>query len=1811
MNSENNRNSICWTRSISSGPPARRRWQARLHLPVCIAGILACLALDWLWIGAIPARADGPVPLNPAATWLSGDSAPTLSLAWGDVDGDGDLDLAVGDDGPNKLYLNENGVLQTASAWWSDDDDSTACVAWGDVDGDGDLDLAVGNGTHDVGQPNRLYLNESGTLQTTAAWVSSDSDNTQSVAWGDVDGDGDLDLAVVNGGGELIPLGQPNKLYLNEDGILQTTAAWQSGDSDETYSVAWGDVDGDGDLDLAVGNDGPNKVYLNEDGTLQTTAAWQSGDSDDTYSVAWGDVDGDGDLDLAVGNGNASDGGQPNKLYLNEGGTLQTAAAWHSGESDATWSVAWGDVDGDGDLDLAVGNYGLNKLYLNENGTLQTTAAWVSSDSDNTQSVAWGDVEGDGDLDLAVVNGGGELITLGQPNKLYLNEGGILQTAAAWQSGDSDDTYSVAWGDVDGDGDLDLAVGNDGPNKVYLNEDGTLQTTAAWQSDDGDDTLSVAWGDVDGDGDLDLAAGNWAEPNKVYLNEGGTLQATAAWRSGDSDNTWSVAWGDVDGDGDLDLAAGNEAQPNKIYLNEKGTLQTIAAWQSDDSESTRSVAWGDVDGDGDLDLAVGNEAQPNRLYLNEGGTLQTTAAWQSDDRNYTVSVAWGDVDGDGDLDLAAGNCATYQPNKLYLNGSGMLQTAAIWQSDDGYAAWSVAWGDVDGDGDLDLAVGNSGPSKVHLNEGGRLQTTAAWQSGNSNVTWSVAWGDVDGDGHLDLAAGDYAGPNKVYLNQRSAHPLYPGQTTAVAIDLSSDPVQTFSQTAVVTALAPANYYAVPGVRQSGLIPFTYTLFHPASELTWGIRAFYSPDGGGRWLEAAAATGAPTTDLAAGPYPTITLTNTHVFTWSIWESGLFGQSDNVVFRIEALPNLRPVTNSIPGPYQWPYVSAQTFPFRVRGSQVRVYSETAAAGNEAAGALVYRLPAGQASGGDPFADSAGQVFRTDSHGYLQGRGEIGLGDRLLAMLPITWTESYTLYYTSGAPTAVGLDAFSVISPGVQVLTVTADHPLYLFNLDVSLEWDAHNDAIFMEQLEYNLQRASEYLYDFTDGQAALGEVYVFHDAENWQTAHLRVYANNRLRPNAVLGGVISGTITDTLMPEITYEAGQIRMPATWNRYGDPGGSIGEDWPRTLAHEFGHYYLFLDDHYLGLNKDGQVISIDTCLDTAMTDPYRYSEYRDQADWLPDCADTMANHLTGRSDWATIELFYPELIGPDERGFNAGPTLMPFNFTEITLFDPLTPTQTLADPTFYFLTEDGQRYQPAEGTRGFLLKDDTWLLDVGEPVIDHILARGAKVGDRLCVFDAASSRLACEEIQAGDDQVVLYSFPDWRPEIIVSPVATNSIGVAVHTAESLSLQGRIFSIDGPATEVFDFTETASGTYEATITSTNVLLLEGFIQIWVDESVPRREMITDYSIGASPGAVRGHSGAVRGHGGAVRGHGGAVRGHGGAVRGHGVPILSGDGQVTIYTPDPTIPDGEFLTIQAATGTPELPPGRVQIGQAYRIAATEGTTNLDESSISFQYLGEAVPAGMEEDSTIYYWDGDEATWHALPTTLDMMDNFASAQISGSGLYALLTAYRVPLYAPGWNLFSYPLRSSQPVTAALVSISGYYTTVYGYDARESVWEAWKVYDVTVPDYVNDLEGLEFGRVYWINVSQAITMYVGGTGEESGVSVASLPSQVPATYYGEIVEGRTPGESITAWVGGNLCGQGQTLEVGDQIVYVIKVLAEAGGPPGCGGVGREVTFQVGSQIMNPTVSWDDERLWEVQLSSSTGPMMVYLPLVLKEN
>ena len=273
------------------------------------------------------------------------------------------------------------------------------------------------------------------------------------------------------------------------------------------------------------------------------------------------------------------------------------------------------------------------------------------------------------------------------------------------------------------------------------------------------------------------------------------------------------------------------------------------------------------------------------------------------------------------------------------------------------------------------------------------------------------------------------------------------------------------------------------------------------------------------------------------------------------------------------------------------------------------------------------------------------------FYRGTILLGKGNSLFALLPIFESEemsgAYTVYATNiqteTDQTVVGKE---VTESGVQVITVSASKPLILFDLNVSLEWDARQETAYIAQLKSNLERTSELLFDWTDGQMALGNITIYHNRAQWEDADVQILANNRYGPNADLGGLIAGTLTKTVMVDtnpvtVTYRAGQVRMGATWNRWGDSASDFDEDWSRAFTHELGHYLLYLGDNYYGFNDSGGVIDIDDC-SGVMANPYIPSdgqgedEFHSDAGWRNTCEETSSHHSVGRSDWATIKSFY-----------------------------------------------------------------------------------------------------------------------------------------------------------------------------------------------------------------------------------------------------------------------------------------------------------------------------------------------------------------------------------------------------------------------------------------------------------------------------------------------------------------------------------------------------------------------------------------------
>ena len=657
------------------------------------------------------------------------------AVAVGDVDNDGDIDFVLGlsDGTANQVWKNQLvesvglNLFDFQKAGLGSDIHSTDALALGDVDNDGDLDLVTGNSdfanlvwinngpfnlgsfSHDSGQPGHV--------------LGNNLDVTRAVKFADVDNDNDLDILFGNDG-------SPDQVWIN-NGSGSFTNSGQSLGNDASYAITVGDVDNDGDIDFVTGIiNGANKLWLNG-GSGVFSESGQSlvqPNTNQTRAVLLVDVDSDNDLDLIVG-----DEAQPNRVWFNDGKGVFEDTGQAMGAS-ASYAFAAADIDRDGDIDLVEAVRGQpNVVWINPATITPFISIPQEDNRYNTASIALGDIDGDGDLDMVEGNAL-------QGNRVYINDRSVFRDTFQTLAGDN--TTKVLLGDVDNDNDLDLIIANasapDNADLVYSNN-GLGVFTNSGQSLGSDDTQAAVLGDVDDDGDLDLVTGH-SGGTTLWLNTAGIFTDSGQGLS--TNNTRELVIEDMDNDGDLDLvfatASGNETWVNNAnnLPAEKGVFTPLPAITF--GGNVFAIDAGDINGDGKPDLAYGTTI--SRTAMNNPAPLPDPDPGTN---NY-ITCTLPDV-----FDY----CVDAQVN---ISG----------------AASSMALRDVDNDGDLDWILAYDGLNKVVFNDatggadGERPFNTPArvLSLGDNDDTRSIATGDIDNDGDIDIVEGNYGAVNKVWLN---------------------------------------------------------------------------------------------------------------------------------------------------------------------------------------------------------------------------------------------------------------------------------------------------------------------------------------------------------------------------------------------------------------------------------------------------------------------------------------------------------------------------------------------------------------------------------------------------------------------------------------------------------------------------------------------------------------------------------------------------------------------------------------------------------------------------------------------------------------------------------------------------------------------------------------------------------------------------------------------------------------------------------------------------------------------------------------
>ncbi|MBI2428218.1 MAG: T9SS type A sorting domain-containing protein [Ignavibacteriales bacterium] len=523
------------------------------------------------------------------------------------------------------------------------------------------------------------------------------------------------------------------------------------------------DIDNDGDFDLFVGTLGDDRVAFFKNTGTSTVAVFRRDTSllQSIYAQGYqftnadypalADLDSDNDFDLVIGGFNGI------LFYKNVGDSLHAQWLQDTVLFDAINDTigtdakpAFGDLDNDGDLDLLIGigesffgeiiPAGVTIAYRN-NGTPSAPSFVI----DNSLVAGIPDVglnsypylkemDNDGDLDLML---GRDLQTM-----LYYRNTGTAQ-APTWTSTPSlvspleTTTYwkNPAVCDLDGDNDNDLIYGTSDGSMYFYQNTGTpaspvlLRNTSYFQMiriDGGASTTSFA--DFDKDGDLDLLSGDWLGGLQYFRNDG------------------------------------NSAHPD--------FKKTTASFTIIDVGSYSSPRFVDLDNDGDFDIVAGNLNGTILCYINNSGTFaQNTTIFSGIDVGWQSAPSFADINNDGSLDMLV--CGEVSAEAKFYKNNGSNVFAADNSFISGVTVPSYAYpcfADIDKDGDYDLTFGKIGGELVFYENTG-TSTSPAWQLNNDIVSGievpqnsSPAFADLDGDGKLDLIIGEYSGNFSFYKN---------------------------------------------------------------------------------------------------------------------------------------------------------------------------------------------------------------------------------------------------------------------------------------------------------------------------------------------------------------------------------------------------------------------------------------------------------------------------------------------------------------------------------------------------------------------------------------------------------------------------------------------------------------------------------------------------------------------------------------------------------------------------------------------------------------------------------------------------------------------------------------------------------------------------------------------------------------------------------------------------------------------------------------------------------------------------------------
>ncbi len=699
-----------------------------------------------------------------------------------------------------------------------------------------------------------------------------------------------------------------------------------------------------------------------------------------------------------------------------------------------------------------------------------------------------------------------------------------------------------------------------------------------------------------------------------------------------------------------------------------------------------------------------------------------------------------------------------------------------------------------------------------------------------------------------------------------------------------------------------------------------------------------------------------------------------------------------------------------------------------------------GQPVAGAQVYWQ-------GEPVLDPySGKPQKTDTLGNIPLEGlEVQPGDTLVALAQQVEQPTvrdahddgwaYRTYLTNIEVDAAGnTQPFIVSGPGEQRLVVRRENTLVLFNLVVSVEWDATDD--YLQDVVTATQKAADFLYDVTDGQMTFGQVAIYDNAAHWTEADIQISTKNIVYPHAYVGGITADDPSHL-----------IRVGRFWDGNSGNQGNWSEDNGfRTLVHQFGHYGLGLYDEYFGYDVVGGKLvgrhdafctgqenrNPDTEATNASLMDYHYtsSELADVGRWTAWCQATAQHQLNnGEADWQTLLRLYSDasgqdrwqLVTPDQRAGPAnavsGPDTVPaaLPFPEVSIDN----TDLALDPFTLAVCRGGQPYLARAWVTLYRLGGQT--IDQGlTNFLGQLEILGARSGDTLQAISmdgALSGRMSVLPPQPGDclelDTPVSRDAAPGEangPYLRLWPTTDNNgllnglhlVATRTHPDDYLIYVLSGSDEIGPTGALSYHPDTNN--HQVQVSFSPAALLSGHVRVLgfqagqsskikallnsVNEQSTNLEALLDQADEAFVDLNVDYRLQRANH--------------------SQTDLFSNDGNLKLHLDTDSLPSNEVhFLISSPWGLPGPPPMSDIIGETYEIVASNNIIELEKPAVLRFRYDSVINLTTERSPGIYHWDFDTSTWQHLGGEVDLAQRQVVITVTKLGLYALMGDLATP------------------------------------------------------------------------------------------------------------------------------------------------------------------------------------------------------------